>query len=171
MRSNKRYTNATFTKLVYHEEGHMSSKHPPEPAICTECHAIYSKEHWMLGELVTVNSTFPDNELRKTLCPACWQIKHGEPAGFLFVDGDFFVKHKDEMERHLANENAETAESNPLARIMEWKRANDHLEVTTTTEHLAQQLGKSLNRAFGGRVRYDFSHENKLARVYWHRDQ
>lgn len=170
MRSNKPYTNATFTKRVDHEEGHMSYKHPTEPAVCTECHAVYSKEHWMLGELVSAKNSFPKNELRKTVCPACWQIKHGEPSGFLFVDGDFFVKHKDEMENHLKNENAETAESNPMARIMELREIGDRLEVTTTTEHLAQQLGKSLNRAFGGDLRYDFSHENKLARVYWHRD-
>jgi hypothetical protein len=44
------------------------------------------------------------------------------------------------------------------------------LTVTTTTEHLAQRLGGMLEKAFGGEVRYDFSHENKLARVSWHRD-
>jgi len=170
MQSNKRYTNTTFTKRVDHIEGHKSYKHPTEPAVCRECHAIYSQEHWMLGELVSKRDGLKYDELRETLCPACWQIKNGEPSGFLFVDGHFFTEHKDEMERHLRNENREMAEINPLARIMELKRANDHLEVTTTTEHLAQKLGKSLNRAFGGDVRYDFSHENKLARVYWHRD-
>ena len=44
------------------------------------------------------------------------------------------------------------------------------LVITTTTEHLAQRLGHALEKAFGGEVRYDFSHENKLARVYWQRD-
>jgi len=47
----------------------------------------------------------------------------------------------------------------------------DHrLMVTTTTEHLAKHFGRALKRAYTGDVRYDFSHENKLARVYWHRD-
>ena len=88
----------------------------------------------------------------------------------MFIDGAFLAEHKAEIENHLRNENKETAVKNPLARIMAVKQAKNGLEVTTTTEHLAQKLGRSLNDAFGGEVRYDFSHENKLARVYWHRD-
>jgi hypothetical protein len=42
--------------------------------------------------------------------------------------------------------------------------------VTTTTPHLAQRLGHALEKAFSGRVHYDFSHENPLARVWWRRD-
>jgi hypothetical protein len=44
------------------------------------------------------------------------------------------------------------------------------LTVTTTTEHLAQRLGHAVEKAFGGNADYDFSHENKLARVSWRRD-
>jgi hypothetical protein len=40
----------------------------------------------------------------------------------------------------------------------------------TTTEHSAERLGHALEKAFKGKVRYDFSHENKLAHVYWRRD-
>jgi hypothetical protein len=42
--------------------------------------------------------------------------------------------------------------------------------LSTTTEHLAQRLGHALEKAFDGKVDYDFSHENKLARVTWRRD-
>jgi hypothetical protein len=31
-------------------------------------------------------------------------------------------------------------------------------------------LGDALEKAFGGDTHYDFSHENKLARVNWQRD-
>jgi hypothetical protein len=47
---------------------------------------------------------------------------------------------------------------------------SERLVISTTTEHLAQRLGHALEKAFDGEVRYHFSHENKLARVYWHRD-
>jgi len=42
--------------------------------------------------------------------------------------------------------------------------------LSTTTEHLAIRLGRALEKAFDGRVLYGFSHENKLAHVWWHRD-
>jgi hypothetical protein len=51
------------------------------------------------------------------------------------------------------------------------ERGDGHkLIVTTTTEHLAQRLGHALKKAFCGEVQYDFSHENKLARVSWKRE-
>jgi hypothetical protein len=87
------------------------------------------------------------------------------------LDGAFFDAHHEEVEQLLRNESERAAEDNPLARIMEWKRGDGHkLTVSTTTEHLAQRLGHALEKAFGGRAKYDFSHENKLARVNWQRD-
>jgi hypothetical protein len=93
------------------------------------------------------------------------------PSGFVYVYGGFFATHCDEIEQLLRNEAARAAEDNPLARIMEWERPDiDTLVLATTTEHLAKRLGQALEKAFKGKVHYDFSHENKLARVRWHRD-
>jgi hypothetical protein len=72
----------------------------------------------------------------------------------------------------LKNEAARAAEDNPLGRIMKWEKQEKGLGllVSTTTERLAQRLGHALEKAYGGDVKYDFSHENKLARVYWRRE-
>ena len=76
-----------------------------------------------------------------------------------------------EIQRLLRNESERAEEDNPLARILNWKYGETHnLAVSTTTEHLAQRLGRALEKAFGGNTDYDFSHENKLARVSWQRD-
>ena len=87
----------------------------------------------------------------------------------IYLKGEFLGKHRDEIERLLSNEAERDGEDNPLARIMGWEDTDDQLVVKTTTEHLAQRLGHALEKAFHGEVRYDFSHENKLARVYWER--
>jgi hypothetical protein len=170
MPSNKRDTNLSFTKRVDHEAGHTSDKHISEPAICQECEAIYTKGHWTFDKNVLKTNDFKKVEPQKTICPACHQIKTGEPAGFVFLEGDFFAQHKEEIENLLRNEAKHALEINPLARIMNWKEAKKRLTVETTTEHLAKHLGESLKHAYHGEVRYDFSHENKLARVYWKRD-
>jgi hypothetical protein len=72
--------------------------------------------------------------------------------------------------RLLKNEADRAAADNPLGKIMSCETGDTGLNVTTTTEHLAERLGQALEKAYGGNVRYDFSHENKLARVYWNRD-
>jgi hypothetical protein len=143
-----------------------------EPAVCKDCGAVYSNRRW------TSANSGSESERQEhwrpphlTVCPACAQLRSGEPRGFVHLDGGFFGMHHEEIEQLLRNEAERAAEDNPLARIMEWKRGDGHkLTVSTTTEHLAQRLGHALEKAFGGRALYDFSHENKLARVNWLRE-
>ena len=167
----KKYSNATFTKRVDHEGGrHRPSRAISEPAACKGCGAVYASRRWTTASSTSTNSQH-SRPAQVTLCPACKQQRTGEPRGFVFLDGDFFSSHGEEIEQLLRNEAKRAAEDNPLARTMEFKRGDSHkLTVTTTTEHLAQRLGHALEKAFGGSVHYDFSHENKLARVSWQRD-
>lgn len=174
MRGNKPYTNVTFTKRVDHEGGrHRTPRAESEPAVCKECGAVYAKRRWTAANLSSGASKQKHwHPARMTVCPACKQKNSGEPRGFVFLDGAFYMAHQDEIESLLRNEAVRAAEDNVLARILDWKRGNGHkLTVTTTTEHLAQRLGHALGKAFDGEVQYDFSHENKLARVSWHREE
>lgn len=143
-----------------------------EPAVCKECGAVYANRRWSAASSTSTKGW--DTHSRPTqitLCPACKQQRTGEPRGFVFLDGDFFGSHAEEIEQLLRNEAKRAAADNPLARAMEFKRGDGHkLTVSTTTEHLAQRLGHAVEKAFGGSVHYDFSHENKLARVSWRRD-
>ena len=171
MRSKKPYTNATFTKRVDHEAGrHRPSRALSEPAVCEACGAVYANRRWTAADTGSDDERKHWRPAQMTVCPACTQQRTGEPRGFVFLDGAFFVAHHEEIEQLLRNEAERAAEDNPLARIMEWKRDDSHnLTVTTTTEHLAQRLGNALEKAYGGNTHYDFSHENKLARVNWQR--
>jgi hypothetical protein len=176
MRSNKRFTNTTFTKRVDHMGGeHRPSRAIAEPAGCSECGAIYTKRRWTAPG----PSSQSNPQSRKqgkwrpsqlVVCPACKQKNEDQPRGFVFLDGDFFPTHREEIESLLRNEAQRAADDNVLARIIDFKEGKGHkLTIATTTEHLAQRLGHALEKAFGGDVQYDFSHENKLARVSWRR--
>ena len=173
MPGKRKYTNATFTKRVDHEAGrHRPSRARSEPAVCEVCGAVYANRRWTAATSGSGKSRHKHwRPPHLTVCPACTQVRSGEPRGFLYLDGGFLVTHNEEIEQLLRNEAERAGEDNPLARIMEWKRGDKHeLTVTTTTEHLAQRLGHALEKAFGGSAHYDFSHENKLARVNWLRE-
>lgn len=173
MRSQKRHTNQTYTKRVDHEAGkHHTKRAMPEPAVCEVCNDIYADRRWSKPDPER-QSTKHENFRPPTLvvCPACQRQQDGVPSGYVHLDGAFLAQHKDEIERLINNEAERAGEDNPLARLMKWEQdKKGRLTVTTTTEHLAQRLGHALEKAFDGTVRYDFSHENKLAHVYWHRD-
>jgi NMD protein affecting ribosome stability and mRNA decay len=171
MPSSKRFNN-TFTKRVDHDGGlHRATRSIKEPAVCRACQATRIKRRWTKGDGSSLSGKGHPGPAQMTLCPACKQASTGEPRGLVFVGGAFFTAHTDEIENLLRNEVKRAAEDNVLARIMDWKKEDGpKLSITTTTEHLAQRLGHALNKAFDGDVKYDFSHENKIERVSWHRD-
>lgn len=173
MRGNKVFTNANFTKRVDHDGGrHRTRRAMSEPATCKQCGAIYANRRWTAAQNTASNRKDQHRRTTQmTVCPACKQAADGEPRGFVYLDGAFLVEHRKEIERLMLNEAKRAGEDNPLARILEFKEGNDHkLTVTTTTEHLAQRLGNAVEKAFGGDVRYNFSHENKFTRVSWQRE-
>jgi hypothetical protein len=172
MRSNKRYSNQTISKRVDHEAGrHRTRRAPAEPQVCANCGNVYADRRWTKPDATRESAKHPHfRPAETTICPACQAIRDARPSGYVHLSGKFLVEHREEIEQLLANE-AERAEAdNPLARIMGWEEdAGEELIVTTTTEHLAQRLGRALEKAFSGKTRYDFSHENKLAHVWWQR--
>jgi len=173
MRSKKPYSNATFSKRVDHDAGRRRGpRAASEPAKCSACGAVYSDRRWTAAGTPKKGGKHKHwHPQAITVCPGCKKKQEGLPAGLVYVSGDFLPSHHEEIERLLDNEAGRAAVDNPLAQIMGRETdENGQVVISTTTEHLAQRLGHALEKAFDGEVRYDFSHENKLARVYWHRD-
>ena len=77
------------------------------------------------------------------------------------------AEHRGEIARILLNEESRAREKNPLERIMRMDAANGGWRVETTTEKLAQRLGRSIKKARGGKLVYKWGHNNKFVRVLW----
>ncbi len=173
MRSQKRYTTQTIKKRVDHEAGrHHTQRAPAEPAVCKTCGDVYADRRWSKPDPKRDSKKHPHfRPAKRVICPACKRMRDLIPSGYLHLEGDFLSEHRDEIERLIHNEADRASIDNPLARIMKWERvAKGRITILTTTEHLAQRLGHAINKAFNGKVRYDFSHENKLAHVWWSRN-
>jgi hypothetical protein len=173
MRNEKRYTNQTITKRVDHEAGrHRARRAAAEPMVCEMCGNVYADRRWTKPDPERPDDKHqPFRPAQVTVCPACVAERDSTTSGYVHLDGAFLKSHREEIERLMRNEAERAEEDNPLARIIGWKKdRRGRVTVTTTTEHLAQRLGHALEKAFDGDIRYDFSHENKLAHVYWRRD-
>ena len=172
MQSAKRYSNTNFTKRVDHEGGAKRGvKKIDSPAICTGCSAVYDAGRWTV--LSAAANELKDrkwSDSEKVVCPACKQKESGVVGGYVSIGGEFFAKHREEIMNLVANEIDRGRETNPLSAKIRDHFEDDVMKIETTTEHLAERIGHALNDAYGGDTDFDFSHENKLVRVRWHRD-
>jgi NMD protein affecting ribosome stability and mRNA decay len=99
-------------------------------------------------------------------CPACRKIKEGYPSGELSLRG-VDTAERQEILRILRNEEEQARSKNPLERIMKLEHQNGEWKVETTTEKLAQRLGRTVRKARGGKLVYKWGHNNKFLRVVW----
>ena len=144
------------------EEGH-------EASICTGCRALYQNKRWFFDEK-QAQRLRGTAKVREVICPTCRKIKDHYPEGFLTLSGSFFAERKQEIVTLLNNEAARVASRNVLDRVMKMtEEGKDRLVVETTTEKLAQRLGRAVYRAYKGELDFRWSEMNRFVRVYWSR--
>lgn len=159
----KPYNNSYRKKIDVERDTFLPRRSPKEIIQCGGCGAFYHRRRWTL----TMPPGFaPPARQLILLCPACQKIKAHSVSGEVYVHG-VAERDRGEVLRLLRNEEAHAREKNPLERIMLLSAAGDGWRVETTTEKLAQRLGRSLRAARGGKVDYTWSHNNKFVRVVW----
>lgn len=133
----------------------------PEPAVCTDCGAVYHAGRWQWLARPAGAS--------EVTCPACHRGKDRFPAGFVHAGGEFFAAHRDELLHLLRHHEEKEKAEHPLARIMAIEDEAGGILVTTTDMHLARDLGEALHHAYQGELEYHYNEGENLLRVHWHR--
>jgi NMD protein affecting ribosome stability and mRNA decay len=168
MKTSGKYSKSTTKKSIDTEKDpYLLKVGPGDRAVCTKCGAVYRNKRWMLGreaEEKTVKTV-------KVLCPACQKIKDGYAGGFVTLRGDFLRDHSEEIINMVRNKEKRAMYYNPLDRIISIKkRKGGNVEITTTTDKLAQRIGQMLGKAYNGSVEYKWSTDiNTMTRVVWTR--
>ena len=166
----KRY-NIDYRKRVDKDRDTYLPRRSPEGLLyCRGCGSIYYRRRWTLKPPQEVlDLTHSSEDVRFVLCPACRKLHDHYPSGELRLVG-VPVDEKREILRLLRNEEERAREKNPLERIMRIETDRDEWKVETTTEKLAQRLGRCVRKARGGKVVFKWSHNRKFARVLWQKE-
>ncbi len=133
-----------------------------EPAVCSQCGAVFYAGRWQW-------IVEPVNAHRET-CPACQRILDHHPAGFLTLQGVFFLSHLEEIMNLVHNHERSERAEHPLKRVMAIEVAediNDALLVTTTDIHLARGIGEALHHAYMGELNYHYNPQEDQLRITW----
>jgi len=149
------------------KDPYLSKSAPENNSTCSGCGALYQDKRWTHKDDAAVAKGTAG---RAVLCPACQKMKDGFAQGFVTLQGGFVAGHKEELLNLVKNKETLASHINPLERIMEIKESADAIEIKTTSEKLAQRIGRVVAKAFSGEVEYKWSDDIKLARVIWTRD-
>ncbi len=159
----------TYKKKTSTADPYLPRGASKKVSVCSGCRAVYMNKRWYADEALFISSLGSPDTV-KMACPACLKIRDGFPGGIVTLKGDFVLPHKQDLMNLIKNEEARARGFNPLERVMSI-RENGHgnMVISTTNEKLAQRLGRAIKKAFHGEVTYQWSHDNKLARVDWER--
>ena len=165
----KRYSTTYKKKVDVERDMYLPRRSPKGILWCTDCGAVYHRRRWTLTPPEEVRTRVESMAgLSFSLCPACHKIRDHYPSGELRVIG-VGAEEKEEVLRLLENREGKAREKNPLERILAVQSEGPIWKIDTTTEKLAQHLGRALKKARGGRVTYKWSHNNKFVLVIWER--
>ncbi|MEJ5330385.1 MAG: BCAM0308 family protein [Desulfobaccales bacterium] len=139
-----------------------------EASLCTSCRALYQNKRWFFDEKMAARLAGTD-QVREVICPTCRKIKDRYAEGVLTLSGEFFNERREEILGLVEKEAAKVAARSVDDRIIQIIPEGDKVVVETTTEKLAQHLGRTLYRAYKGDLDFRWSEMNRFVRVYWKR--
>lgn len=135
------------------------------PAHCPSCGASCQAGRWSWQPLSANGHT-----AESVICPACRRIADNMPAGTLTLTGDFIGGHEDEIINLILNTEKREKEQHPLERLLQFRRVDNGLEITTTGIHLANRIGHALEAAYKGFSEYSYSDSDVQVRINWLRN-
>lgn len=142
---------------------------PGDRAVCKKCGATYHNKRWSLDKKAIAIPATAKKVM--VVCAACQKKTDKFAGGYVTLHGTFLKAHKDEILNLVRNKEERAMHFNPLDRVIEIKAKRTLIEITTTTEKLAQRIGQMLKKAYDGKVEYKWSAGVKLARVVWTREE
>jgi NMD protein affecting ribosome stability and mRNA decay len=167
MTTMKRVYNTNYKKKNDQEYRYGFRRSPKGVLSCRACGAVYFHGRWSLQPAEAIRRRVTAGEgVKATYCPACMKIREGYWQGIVEISG---IENRDKPEiiRLIRNEETSARGKNPLERVIAIVTDKSDMRVETTTEKLAQRLGRALKKARGGKVTYKWSERNKFARVVW----
>lgn len=138
--------------------------------LCPQCGAIFDGHRWVPEPDEALMKLAETAHAARQLCPGDLRIEKRQVEGVVTLKGGFLADHQGEI-RNLVNRVANHGRArNVAARIFEVHDKNGELEIETTDDHLAERIGKEVEKAFKGDLEIKWQDKNRFARVVWQRD-
>ena len=157
---------ARRNKLIqeYNHDPYFLKEKINDPAVCRQCGVVYRNGTFEWLEKAPAKAA-------TISCPACKRIEARYEGGVLYLEGEFLVKHKNEILSIIKNTENIERKSRPLERIIEMVVKADKIEIKTTYEHMARRIGDAVHKACKGDIHIQYPEGEKYVRIFWSRNE
>lgn len=138
--------------------------------LCPRCGAIWDGERWVPEPEEELRKAFGDGRREERLCPGDLRLERKQVEGVVTLEGGFLESHFEEIENLVGRVARDARRRNVAARILSSTRGEGSLVIETTDEHLAEKIGKEVEKAFKGDLEIKWQKKDTFARVKWRRD-
>jgi hypothetical protein len=136
--------------------------------ICPRCHAISTIKRWFFDERRYWQLTLQPG-VGVVTCPGCQRLDRRTYEGEVHLRSELLLHNKRQALGMIRNQEREAMEENPIARLANVQDHGQEIAVITTTQFLAERIGKEFKKAFDGHLRIDSHPRERFSRVYWER--
>ncbi|MFH1151431.1 MAG: BCAM0308 family protein [Actinomycetota bacterium] len=137
---------------------------------CPKCGAVYDGRRWVPDPTDSLLAEMSGKTIESRMCPGDQRIENGQVEGVVTLTGGFLGTHREEVKNVVRRVAREGRHRNVAARIFEIVEEDDALVIETTDEHLAERMGKEVEKAFKGDLTIKWQAKDTFARVTWRRD-
>ena len=145
-----------------HDPYFLKGKHP-DPSVCEKCGVVFRNGNFEWpGKAPAKAANF--------VCPACKRIAGRYEGGVVVLEGDFLLKHKNEILNIIKNTENNERKYRPLERIFDIADNDRRIAIKTTYEHIARRIGEAVHDACKGELNFQYPDGEKYIRVHWQRN-
>lgn len=136
--------------------------------VCPRCHSISNGKRWFQDEdLYQCIRDMP--EVRTVVCPGCQRLEANTYEGVVWLRSPLLSDSRDQAMHLIAHAEAQARRHNPASRVLAIEARGDTIQVFTTTNFLAERIGRAFQRSFKGTLQFNRAPGERFSRVHWSR--
>jgi hypothetical protein len=137
--------------------------------VCPRCNAVYTNLRWSFNDGL-LKELKGRKDVERKLCSGCDKIAKRQVDGIVNLKGWFLLQHKKEVLNLIMRVAEARKRTSIAARIINLDDRRDEVTIETTDRHLAERIGKEVEKAFHGKLDIKWLKKEDFVRVNWHRD-
>ena len=137
--------------------------------MCADCQALSREKRWYYDKDETKKLLKTPELIDNTLCPGCAGIRSKLIGGFMELKGEWDKQQKQDLLNLIRRVADSSQKRNPAHRLIRLEDRKDMVYVETTTNRLAENIGREIHKAFHGELTMQWPKMDLVVRVFYER--